>query len=625
MTAREVGSLVVPMRDGFSAVAFSPDGRQVAASCRDGTVALWDTEAMSFIRLLRGHTKKINRVAFSPDGRRLASVSDDGTVRLWETVTGDEVATLRGHYGGGTSVRFGPDSSWLASTGWDRTVKVWEVSAPGMPLTLSGNLGWAFRTQFAPDGRLVTAGFGVVSVRDPTTGRTIRAISMPGLGVQGLALSPDGRRVAAARETLETFDLWDTGDGRQLVTFRGHAGRVRGLAFAPDGRRLASASDDATVRLWDAVTGLEVRVLRGHRGGTFAVAYRPNGRQLASIGWDGTVRLWDPETGAELRTLRGIVQRQSVTFGNAVAFSPDGRRLAAASDDGRAVVWDAETGAPVLTLAGYDAQVNGLAFDPRGRRIASASEDGTIRLWDAATGDEVFTLRGHGEGVLGVAFSPDGMQIASASKDETVKVWDAARPSPEVLRGRGTVALVAALSERFPLRAEVIEHLRADATLAGPALLAALDVAGELEDDPHRLYHASWEIAVASDRPAEDYDRALRYAEVVNRLVPGNGHYLQMLGVTQYRIGKHAEALETLSRSDRLASKLRGSHPAGIAFLAMAHHRLGHRAEALEALGRLCEAMKRSPWEEDRESQGFLREAEAAILDAVFPTDPFAH
>jgi WD40 repeat protein len=637
-TGGEVGSLVAPTTDhGLNAVTFSPDGRRIAAACGDSTVVLWDAEAMSFVRLFRGHTRDVYGVAFSPDGRRIASASRDNTVRLWDVASGREVATLRGHQRGVLSVQFGPDGSWLASTGWDRTIKVWEVAAQGDSLTLTGNRGWAFRTQYAPDGRLVTAGFGVVSVRDPATGQTLSAISMSGGGVQGLALSPDGGRVAAAREFLETFDLWDTGDGRHLATFRGHAGRVRGLAFSPDGRRIASASDEetsagrlsdaATVRLWDAATGREVRSLRGHPGGAFTVAFSPDGRRLASIGWDSTVRLWDPEIGAELRVLRGVVQlqRRSDIFGNAIAFSPDGRRLAAASDDGRVMVWDAETGASVLTLSGYDAEVNGVAFDPRGRRIASASQDGTVRLWDAVTGEEVFTLRGHVSGVLGVAFSPDGMQIASASIDMTIKIWESARPSRDVLRRREVVALVATLFKRFPLQAEVIEHLRADATLAGPVREAALEVAASQREEPNRLYTASWEIIVSPDRSAQDYDRALRYAEVANRLVPDSGTFMKGLGVAQYRKAKYAEAVENLTRSDRvLAPRVGGSVPANLAFTAMAHHRLGHRAEAREALSRLRDAMKRSQWKEDRESQGFVREAEALILDAAFPTDPFA-
>jgi dipeptidyl aminopeptidase/acylaminoacyl peptidase len=411
---------------------------------------------------------------------------------------------------------------------------------------------------------------------------------MPGGGVQGLALSPDGGRVAAAREFLEAFDLWDTVDGRHLVTFRGHDGRVRGLAFAPDGRWLASASDDGTVRLWDAATGGEVRALRGHTGGVFAVAFRPDGRRLASLGWDGTVRIWEPGSGAEVRVLRGVVQHPSVWFGNAVAFSPDGRRVAAAGDDGRVVVWDAESGATALTLAGYDGEVNAVAFDPSGRRIASAFEDGAIKLWDAATGDEVFTLRGHTAGVLGVAFSPDGVRVASASEDMTVKVWDAAPPSPETLRRR---------------REEALAEVR--------------------WDEAWRLNNASWQVAASPGQTAEAYDRALRDAEAASRLVPEEGNLLNTLGVARYRAGRYAEALEALARSDALnTAGAGGSIPGDLAFLAMAHHRLGHRDEARAVLGKLREALTRPRWKDDEESRGFLREAEALIDSEAVPRRP---
>src|SRR5262245_4891340 len=46
---------------------------------------------------LRGHTAGLQSLAYSPDGKTLASSSRDGTIKLWDVATGTERATLRGH------------------------------------------------------------------------------------------------------------------------------------------------------------------------------------------------------------------------------------------------------------------------------------------------------------------------------------------------------------------------------------------------------------------------------------------------------------------------------------------------------------------------------------------------
>ena len=50
--------------------------------------------------------------------------------------------------------------------------------------------------------------------------------------------------------------------GRQLLSLEGHASRVNGVALSPDGSRLASRSADGTVRLWDLQNGQEVLTLK---------------------------------------------------------------------------------------------------------------------------------------------------------------------------------------------------------------------------------------------------------------------------------------------------------------------------------------------------------------------------
>jgi WD40 repeat protein len=65
-------------------LAFSPDGRTLAAGCGDARVRLWDPVTGQLLLVLDGHTQRVNTVAFSPDGRSLASASHDGAIRLWQ-------------------------------------------------------------------------------------------------------------------------------------------------------------------------------------------------------------------------------------------------------------------------------------------------------------------------------------------------------------------------------------------------------------------------------------------------------------------------------------------------------------------------------------------------------------
>ncbi len=293
--------------------------------------------------------------------------------------------------------------------------------------------------------------------------------------VSAVAWSPNGKRIASASGD-GTVQVWNAGNGGNVLTYRGHSSDVLAVAWSPDGREIASGSLDATVQVWNASTGATILTYRGHSDAVFSVAWSPDGREIASVGNDGTAQVWNAVTGKTLvnysvKYAKGVapawnsvawspdgkdiaiggngpVALLDAASGNvlnyygspggvvhAVAFSPDGQYLAIGTSQDSVQVWNVAAVKNVYTNASNTTDVYAVAWSPDGKRIASGSGDGLVEVWDALTGDHLYTYRGHADfypghftqdaSVNAVAWSPDGKSIASGSSDNTVQVWQA--------------------------------------------------------------------------------------------------------------------------------------------------------------------------------------------------------
>lgn len=117
---------------GFQGLQFSPDGRRLAATAGD-EVDLWDPAAGK--ELLPLNLPKdtpevgwLNCLAYSRDGRTLAAGGFSGAIYLWEVSTGRVRAVFTGHRGRVSSLDFSPDGTRLISGSHDTTALIWDLT-----------------------------------------------------------------------------------------------------------------------------------------------------------------------------------------------------------------------------------------------------------------------------------------------------------------------------------------------------------------------------------------------------------------------------------------------------------------------------------------------------------------
>jgi WD40 repeat protein len=415
-------------------VAFSPDGKRLAAGIAFKGVRLLDAMSGKSVQNFAGDVTFPFALAFNPDGKQFAVASlVDGHVALWNADGTQMVRTLKGNVGGVLSLAFSPDGKRLVSAAADGRVKVWDLTADPNSIRLAMDKARYPVIWLSPDGRIALTGVREKTVRlwNAATGEPLGRL-VHEHEVSNFDFSANGERVALT-DTGKTVTVSDVASGKVVGTIRHHTEGELCTALSADGKWFAlPARQMGQVEVWDAEKGRKVRTMEGLKERPVSLEFSADGTRLAAGDSDGTVKVWELASGREVCTsaLPGFQIR-------GLRFSPDRTRLALAGGDGTVQIGvaqvrivEADTGREVWKLSGPPGLFLVPAFSPDGQRLAAGNMDGVIHVWELVRGQEILRLKGHGAPVSGVAFTPDGRRLISSAADRTVRLWDGT-PLPE--------------------------------------------------------------------------------------------------------------------------------------------------------------------------------------------------
>jgi WD40 repeat protein len=391
------------VRTSRGCVAFSPDGKTVAAAC--ASIRLYDTTSgEERLRI----DQRASNLHFTQDGKTLTAVVNSAIYR-WDTTTG-KMLTPEGADSGVDLILVSADGSRVVTRGQGGDAHIWDGTTAkhlrrfqpgwqcGMAISPDGRfLAWPVaddRVTFTVPHELGTLYYGTrIRFYDIAADKSVDRIAAFKGAVQDLAFTRDGKRLVTAEGSGGMIRIWNIETARQERSFQVMTDTLKKKSFYVGSARLSPDGKTAVVVYVEATDRL---------GGLHDPPYE--------------VRLWDVATGKELPHLRGGLPVER-------AFSPDGRLLVTA--DGNHVC-EVATGDRVVALPD-DSAIRAAAFSSDGRFLAITAPGDAIQIWEVATWTKRNAFKGHRDWPTTLTFAPNG-QLLSGSRDTTVLAWDMRPP-----------------------------------------------------------------------------------------------------------------------------------------------------------------------------------------------------
>ena len=383
------------------AVAFSPDGHELASGDFNGMVVLRN-EKTGASRTWKAD-QVVNALAFSPDGKTLVTSGYGGIVTLWDVATGERVTSWgTGH--SVWSVAFSPDGRTVAIGGDVGQIGLWDVTTGSHVVWNDPNI--IGTVAFTPDGKelITTDSLGVVRAWDLATRTQVASWSVGSSA--SAAVSPNGETLAVA-DTDGQIVLIDRASGQRTILSDGST--LTQVVFSPNGQSLASADSAGLVSIWNLATGTRTSLNAG--AAVSSIAYSPDGETLVAGDGNGRLTRW---SGTAMRAAGTVLDMVS---------GPEGRVFATGDLRGHVAVWNARTGQSEQSWS-EDSEITGLTMSADGTLLAATDGYRQVLLLNRRT-HSVTTWQSDVE-QSAPAFGADGHSLYTLSQDGSLLRWDVA-------------------------------------------------------------------------------------------------------------------------------------------------------------------------------------------------------
>jgi len=359
-----------------TALTFAPDGKTLASQGSDLFLCLWNVASGQSLFRVKESTWSGDSLAFSPDGKLLAHTAGDCTVYLRETATGKRLLPTEGHRNLVRCVTFSPDGKTVASTSWDTTVRLWDALSGRQLRQLGPSLERFRAVAFSPDGKtMATTGEGeganlckLWQIETGAETQQFRAYCVDFLSFT------DGGNALVMGDMADEIQVFWTGrrEVRQLTSTGQKPIYHSNLAVSPDGRTVAASTlGHKGIRFWDLVTGRE----RAWEEQGCPLGFSSSGNLLA-VARDGI----DVQEVATGKLAYRLACAENI---HAAAFSPDGRTLAIVENQKESIcLVDLGTGQKRFPFPGHQGWISHACFSPDGKLLATSSMDSTVLIWD---------------------------------------------------------------------------------------------------------------------------------------------------------------------------------------------------------------------------------------------------